>query len=437
MKTPTFEFDPDVDDLRNRVRTVLNWTIDCGQGLSADRLIGPYSPRLNPFLWEITHSLWFIENWTLREFYDEEPYFKGKDETYNSVRVRHGKRWAKNLKPFDDVQAFADNLRERLNKRLNQSPARDFLYALTYALLHSDMHTEALSYMRQTRGLPAPPFSGQQSASSVNLEEDDVEIPGGEFRLGALQSNTFAFDNEKWAHTVPLDPFEISRTPTTQSQFRDFVEADGYRNREFWSDDGWEWLQSVNRNHPIYWRKCGDDQWERRRFDEWVPLDPNHPMIYVNYYEARAYCEWAGRRLPTEAEWELAASGWSSGDPETKRTYPWGETKPDQQRANLDLDYGGTVDVSAFPESDSPFGCRQMIGNCWEWTSSVFEPFSGFEPDFYRQYSQPWFGSRRVLRGGSWMTRSSLIRNGYRNFFTPNRNDIPAGFRTCARKDPS
>ena len=142
-------------------------------------------------------------------------------------------------------------------------------------------------------------------------------------------------------------------------------------------------------------------------------------------------------RLPTEAEWELAAAGWSSGDPETKQTYPWGEEKPNHQRANLDLHFGGTVDVTAFPDGDSPFGCRQMIGNCWEWTSSRFEPFSGFEPDYYLQYSQPWFGSRRVLRGGSWMTRSRLIRNGYRNFFTPNRSDIPAGFRTCNRKSES
>ncbi len=434
MKTPAFDFSPDLDELRTRVRNVLNWTIDCGQGLSSDRLMGPYSSRLNPFLWEITHSLWFIENWTLRELHDEEPYFSGKDETYNSVNIRHGKRWAKNLKPFEEVKEFANDLGERLKKRLDDSPSRDFLYILTYALVHSDMHTEALSYMRQTRGLTAPPFGQNRSVSSENQVTGDVEIPGGEFRLGALQTNKFAFDNEKWAHTTPIEPFEISRTATTQGQFRDFVEDGGYRTREFWSQDGWEWLQSVNRNHPIYWRR-ENSQWKFRRFDEWVPLEPKHPMIFVNYYESLAYCEWANRRLPTEAEWELAASGWSSGDPETKRTYPWGETPPDHRRANLDLAYGGTVEISAFPESDSPFGCRQMIGNCWEWTSSLFEPFPGFEPDFYLQYSQPWFGSRRVLRGGSWMTRSSLIRNGYRNFFTPDRNDIPAGFRTCALRE--
>ena len=438
MKTPSFDFYSDVEKIRSWTRDVLDWTIASGQDLSPERLMGPYSPRLNPFLWEITHSLWFIEHWTLRHFFDEEPYFPGEDETYNSIKVRHGKRWAKNLKPFEEVENFTENLRERLLNRLDENPPRDFLYALVYAIYHSDMHTEALSYQRQTRGLPGPLYLNDNSTSGTDLDfGEDVEIPGGEFRLGALQTNKFAFDNEKWAHTVVLESFEISRTPVTQDQFRSFVEEDGYRTRQYWSDDGWEWLQSVNRSRPLYWRQNPHGDWEQRHFDEWIPLRSNHPMIYVNYYEAQAYCEWADRRLPTEAEWELAAAGWSSGDPETKQTYPWGEEKPNHQRANLDLHFGGTVDVTAFPDGDSPFGCRQMIGNCWEWTSSRFEPFSGFEPDYYLQYSQPWFGSRRVLRGGSWMTRSRLIRNGYRNFFTPNRSDIPAGFRTCNRKSES
>lgn len=435
MKSPSFDFSTTTEDLRKWLRDVLQRTLALGDDLDRKRMIGPYSPRLNPFLWEITHSVWFIENWTLRYLFDEEPFFSGEDENYDSPRIRHGKRWTKNLKPFEEVTEFAGDLEERLLERLHGDESSEFRYVLTYAIYHSDMHTEALTYQRQTRGLPAPAFVGTPDATPGSGDEadGDVTVPGGDYRLGALKTDSFAFDNEKWAHSVEVDEFDISRTPVTQGQFAQFVDDGGYENPSFWSEDGWEWLRSVNKKKPLYWRKNSEGNWEQRVFDEWEPLRDRHPMIHVNYYEARAYCDWAGRRLPTEAEWELAAGGWSTGDPETKRTYPWGDDAPGRNRANLDGSRGGPVTVSAFPEGDSPFGCRQMIGNVWEWTSSPFEPFPGFEPDYYEQYSEPWFGSRRVLRGGSWMTRSRMIRNGYRNFFTPDRNDVPAGFRTCAK----
>jgi iron(II)-dependent oxidoreductase len=167
-----------------------------------------------------------------------------------------------------------------------------------------------------------------------------------------------------------------------------------------------------------------------------LPLEPHRPVIHINFYEAEAYCRWAGRRLPTEAEWELAASGERSasggGFTERKRRYPWGDEPPTPDRVNLDWRHMGCVDVGAFPKGDSAFGCRQMLGNAWEWTSSVFAPFPGFVADPYKDYSEPWFHSRRVLRGGAWPTRSRLIRNLYRNYFTPERKDVWAGFRTCA-----
>lgn len=434
MKIPSFDFDPDIAQLRVSVKDVLERTIQLGENLEPDQLIGPYSPKLNPFLWEITHSLWFLENWTLREVFDERAFFKGKDEIYNSPQIRHGKRWASNLKPFGEVRQFANDLKNRLLERLESKKNNgSFLYLLTYAIYHADMHTEALCYQRQTRGLPPPSFNQpvESNFSNETVSRTDLEIPGGQFHLGALKSNDFAFDNEKWAHSVELDPFEISRYPVTQGEFREFVEDGGYKRSTHWSRKGKEWLASANRVSPLYWQLT-DGTWKHRLFDEWEPIQENHPMIFVNYYEAQAYCNWADRRLPTEAEWELAASGWSQGSPETKRTYPWGNSDPGRELANLDWQYGGTCPVHLFPDSESPFGCRQMIGNCWEWTQSTFEAFPGFERDFYRQYSEPWFGSRKVLRGGSWMTRSRLIRNGFRNFFTPNRDDIPAGFRTCS-----
>jgi iron(II)-dependent oxidoreductase len=159
-------------------------------------------------------------------------------------------------------------------------------------------------------------------------------------------------------------------------------------------------------------------------------------VLHVNWFEAEAYCRWAGRRLPTEAEWEAAAACQSGPDGKSladfKRRYPWGDQFPTPDRANLDWRRMGCVDVDALPAGDSAWGCRQMIGNTWEWTASDFGPYPGFEPGPYKEYSEPWFGDHKVLRGGCWVTRSGLIRNTYRNFYTPDRRDVWAGFRTCA-----
>ena len=161
------------------------------------------------------------------------------------------------------------------------------------------------------------------------------------------------------------------------------------------------------------------------------------PVIHVNWYEAEAYCNWAGRRLPTEAEWELAASAEPTaeghGITKSKRRFPWGDEPPTPDRTNLDWQSMGLLEVGALPAGDSAFGCRQMIGNVWEWTASEFQPYPGFVVDPYKEYSKPWFSTQKVLRGGCWTTRSRLIRNTWRNFYTPDRRDVWAGFRTCAK----
>jgi iron(II)-dependent oxidoreductase len=206
-----------------------------------------------------------------------------------------------------------------------------------------------------------------------------------------------------------------------------------------WSAEGWRWRESVNAEHPVYWRPAGKDQWEQRVFDQWLPLEPSLPVIHVNWHEAEAYCRWARRRLPTEAEWEMAASCEPAPDGRAitsrKRRYPWGDEPPTPDRANLDwraLKLGGCIPVNALPAGDSAFGVRQMIGNVWEWTATDFNAYPGFEPGPYKEYSAPWFGDHKVLRGGCWATRSRLIRNCYRNFYQPDRRDVWAGFRTCA-----
>jgi iron(II)-dependent oxidoreductase len=259
--------------------------------------------------------------------------------------------------------------------------------------------------------------------------------------LGATPDLPFVFDNEKWAHPVEVAPFWIARAAVTNSEFALFVQEGGYQRREWWSDEGWRWREESGAEQPLYWRRESSVRWRRRAFDRLVPLEPHRPALHVNWYEAEAYCRFAGRRLPTEAEWEMAASGEPAavgrGLTERKRRYPWGDEPPTPAHAHLDwragsAGEGGCVDVGAYPEGDSAFGCRQMVGNVWEWTSSAFLPYPGFVVDPYKEYSEPWFGTRKVLRGGCWTTRSRLIRNTWRNFYTPDRRDVWAGFRTCA-----
>jgi iron(II)-dependent oxidoreductase len=232
-----------------------------------------------------------------------------------------------------------------------------------------------------------------------------------------------------------VPPFVIARAPVTQSEFAEFVEGKGYSRREFWSEAGWQWRQSAAAEHPVYWKREAAGRWLRRNFDHWVPLEPHRPVLHVNWWEAEAYCRWAGRRLPTELEWEVAASAepaqFGNELAQGKRRFPWGDKAPASERANLGWRAMGAVDVNALSAGDSAFGCRQMIGNVWEWTASDFGPYPGFEIDPYREYSQPWFGTHKVLRGGAWPTQPRLLRNTWRNFYTPDRRDVWAGFRTC------
>jgi iron(II)-dependent oxidoreductase len=241
------------------------------------------------------------------------------------------------------------------------------------------------------------------------------------------------FDNEKWAHPVRLEAFRIARAAVTYREFAQFVDDSGYARRELWCDEGWQWRQRAGADTPLYWQREANE-WMCRRYDRVIALPLDAAVIHVNWYEADAYCRWAKRRLPTEAEWEQAAAT-HAGDPAAhhgKRTYPWGEARPGLDCANL---YGGSgcvVPVAAHPSGDSAWGCRQLIGNVWEWTADWFGPYPGFERDPYKEYSEPWFGNHKVLRGGCFATTPALLRTTWRNFYMPDRRDVFAGFRTCA-----
>jgi iron(II)-dependent oxidoreductase len=403
--------------------------------LTDEQWLGPRLAIVNPLLWEIGHLGWFQEFWTLRHARGRPPLLAQGDALYDSAKVAHDTRWDLPLLPRAEVLGYLEAV---LLQALSDEPG----YFHRLALFHEDMHGEAFTYTRQTLGYPAPSLGvsapsaaartgskpGDVEANFAGKLPGDVEVPGARFLLGARDDEPFVFDNEKWAHPVDVATFRIARAPVTNEQFAAFVEEGGYGDERFWSDAGWRLRLAAGAQKPHYW--CRDQHgWLERRFDRLEPLAPHRPVVHVSWFEADAFCRWAGRRLPTEAEWELAAAT------PAKRRFPWGDDAPDARRANLDAASGGTVDVACYPEGDSAAGCRQMIGNVWEWTASDFQPYPGFVVDPYKEYSAPWFASpHKVLRGGSWATRGRLLRNTWRNFFPPDRWDVPAGFRTCAAR---
>ena len=409
-------------------------------GLDDDQLMGPPMPIVNPLPWEIGHVAWFYENFILRGLYGHAPILPQGDELYDSAAVLQDTRWDLPLLGMEETIRYAETVRDRCLERLGDGLASErdsFMYQ--FATFHEDMHTEAYIYARQTLGHPAPRLGrgpGRRNPAGGGDHPGDAAVPGGVFRLGAKRDAPFLFDNEKWAHPVEVRAFSIARAPVTNREFAAFVDAGGYRRREFWSDPGWEWRTEAGAEHPVYWIPDPRRGFRRRRFDQVEPLPLNEPVIHVTWFEANAWCAWAGRRLPTEAEWEAAALGEPDGDrlAPTKRTFPWGEIRPEPRHANLDGWALGCMDVGALPDGDSAFGCRQMLGNVWEWTADTFAPFPGFRPDSYRDYSESRFHQTRVLRGGAWATRGRMLTGRYRNFFSPDRRDVMAGFRTVAAR---
>ena len=412
-------------------------TIELVHGLNEAQLLGPRLDIVNPLLWEIGHLAWFHEHFVLRRLDGVDPILPQTDKLYDSMKVHHDRRWDLNLPDLHGVFQYMRAVEAEMIDRLNEGEAskdESYLYQLT--TFHEDMHDEAFTYTRQTLSYPTPEFqiAIDYISPAAGPLSGDVDVPGGEIELGSHTGGPFIFDNEKFAHVTKITPFQIAKAAVTNAEFCDFVEDQGYTDRRYWSDVGWRWRETAEAVCPIYWRRSDNGGWWVRVFNKEIPLPANQPVNHVNWFEAEAWCRWANRRLPTEAEWEAAAAYEPAIKLESdmpKRRYTWGESLG-RCPANLDGRHTGVVDVAAYPDGDSAFGCRQMIGNVWEWTSSDFLPFPGFSVDPYEEYSAPWFGTRKVLRGGAWATRSRMISNTYRNFFTPDRRDTICGFRTCA-----
>ncbi|MDX1635802.1 MAG: selenoneine synthase SenA [Marinobacter sp.] len=446
----------DRDSLLQALHQTRARTLALIDSLPDDKLMVPYHPGVNPPLWEMGHAAFFYEVFILAELDGKPSYDPAMDDLWDSFHIDHRDRWQPGLFPGREATRHYFNVvYDRIEERIRTEPLSDrALYLYRYAIYHQNMHIESMIWCRQTVGYEPPPGTrlSLPAAAEGNPEPEnlgDAEIPAGTYLIGMpgdspdFARHDFAFDNEKPRFEKHLDSFRISRTLVSNAEFLAFVEDGGYERRDLWSFGGRKWLDTevdlalveghdepVMRRprHPLYWRRR-DGQWQERVFDQWQPLPRAHPVTHVSYWEAEAYCNWAGRRLPTEFEWEAAALGNRPGA--AFRRFPWGD-EPHPERVDMDGHYLAQQPVAAMPEGDGPFGCRQMLGTVWEWTTTQFLPYDGFCVDIYPYMSTLQFGDHKVTKGGSCATSSLLIRGTYRQAYLPQRNDVYTGFRTCA-----
>ncbi len=311
---------------------------------------------------------------------------------------------------------------------------------LNVAIEHRLMHAETLAYMLHR--LPLDRKVRQSDSSTMvtpPLDHGSVDIPPGEAALGLPRhTDLFGWDNEYEAHTVSVPAFAMDRYKVTNQQFLEFINAGGYETRAFWGDgdnnnnEDWRWISTQRISHPAFWKRDNNaNQWLYRTMFDDIPLPLDWP-VYVSHAEAKAYARWAGKSLPTEAEWQRAAYATAHGD---EQTYPWGEQVPKSTFGNFDFVRWSPTPVNAFPEGRSAFGVYGMLGNGWEWTSTEFAPFPGFEPfPFYRGYSSDFFdGKHFVLKGGSARTAACMLRRTFRNWFQAHYQFAYTGFRCVSR----
>ncbi|HEY0971431.1 MAG TPA: ergothioneine biosynthesis protein EgtB [Gemmatimonadales bacterium] len=403
-----------------------------------DALRRQHDPLMGPILWDLGHiaafeELWLLRNTRGRVTFGEMP---GLFDPFEHPRRTRGEL---TLPPLAETLADMDGVRRRvleLLPRLDPASPDPLLhdgYVVRMVAQHEHQHGETiLQALQLVRGAPySPPVRREHPAPSAPVERGMVRVAGGLCTVGTGDRSR-AYDNERPRHEVELPAFWIDRTPVTNGDYREFMEAGGYRERAHWTDAGWAWLRQERVEAPRHWRRVGGE-WHARTMDREGPVPADHPVCHVSCHEAEAYARWAGGRLPTEHEWEVAAT-WDPAAGRARR-FPWGDEDATPELANIDQLGFGTAPVGSHPRNVSPLGCHGMIGDVWEWTASDFRPYPGYETFPYPEYSEVFFGDEyRVLRGGSWATRPLVARPTFRNWDYPVRRQIFSGFR-CARDD--
>jgi iron(II)-dependent oxidoreductase len=406
------------------------------EGLSDEDLLRQHDPLMSPILWDLGHIAHFEKLW-LTQNLDGPIEFSEMPGMYNPFEHPRATRASLPLPPLQEMKLGLEQIREQVLERLDRTELDDANpllgggYVYNMVLQHEYQHNETMLQTLQLKlGEPYHPRRRFETPPAHESESGMVSVPGGEYTIGTIDRST-AYDNERPLHTVVARPFKIDRNPVTNGEYLEFMRDGGYKREELWSEGGRAWLAEKRLDCPGYWKPDGTG-WTTRMMDSVTAVDEKRPVCHVCFYEAEAFANWAGKRLPTEIEWEIAASADSSG---TSRRFPWGNKGGTSRDANIDQLMFGTTPIGSYPGNVSPLGCYGMVGDVWEWTSSDFTGYPGFESFPYREYSEVFFGNEyKVLRGGSWATRPGAIRNTFRNWDYPIRRQIFSGFR-CAIDD--
>jgi iron(II)-dependent oxidoreductase len=400
--------------------------------VSDDDLERVHSPLMSPLVWDLAHIAAYEDLW-LAHRYGERPLLREElTATYDAFETPRALRGDIELLGPAQARQYLNDVRARVLDVIDERGVGDgVLHEMV--LRHEHQHNETMLQTLMLAALPGYELAGRRpvpagAPSGTHTGLELIEIPAGPCTIGA-PARGFAYDNERARQRVDLGRFLIGRTPVTNGAYLGFIEDGGYERREWWSDEGWAWKEEFEITGPGGWTA---DRTAESRLGGLEPLHLDRPVVHVTWYEADAFARARGLRLPTEFEWEKSAS-WDE-HAQAAHPYPWGRRRPvPGLHANLDQRGCGTVPAGAYPAGASPYGCLGMIGDVWEWTSSFFERYPGFAAYPYREYSEVFFGTEyRVLRGGSWATRSRVASASFRNWDYPQRRQIFAGFRIAA-----
>jgi len=428
------------DEIAARLGTARKRTQGLTDCLDEADLLRQHSPLMSPLVWDLAHVANQEELWLLRGVDGRDPMHPEIDPLYDAFEHPRATRPTLPLLPPAEARSYAHEVRgrvldmlERVSFASGQLVEHGFVFGMIAQ--HEQQHDETMLATHQLRkGSPvlSAPAPDPAPADVLRLPAE-VLVPGGTFTMGT-STEPWALDNERPAHLVDLPAFYLDTTPVSNGAYTGFIEDGGYDDQRLWSPAGWEYRQKANLAAPLFWERGGAGQWLRRRFAFTEPVPAAEPVMHVSWYEADAYARWAGRRLPSEAEWEKAARF----DPVSGRSrrYPWGDAEPTPARANLGQRHLQPAPAGSYPQGAAPSGARQLIGDVWEWTASDFLPYPGFVAYPYREYSEVFFGTDyKVLRGGAFSADPVACRGTFRNWDFPIRRQIFAGFRTARDSD--
>jgi iron(II)-dependent oxidoreductase len=427
-----------IEALRERVAEQLRRSRDRSVGLTDavddDDLVRQHSKLMSPLVWDLAHIGNQEELWLVRDVGGREPVRCDIDELYDAFQHPRSDRPQLPLLSPGESRRYVREVRDKVLDVLERVPLEgrrltDNAFAFGMIAQHEQQHDETMLATHQLRVGPPVLHAPSPPAAVSPPAVREVLVPAGPFTMGT-STEPWALDNELPAHQVHLDAFFIDAAPVTNAEYAVFIGAGGYDDRRWWTEEGWQYRMHASLSAPRFWQRDGD-RWLRNRFGVIEPIPPDEPVVHVSFHEAAAYAAWAGRRLPTEAEWEKAARL----DPVSGRSrrFPWGDEEPGPEHANLGQRHLSPAPVGAYPAGASPLGVHQLIGDVWEWTSTDFAGYPGFAAFPYREYSEVFFGPQyKVLRGGSFGTDPVACRATFRNWDYPIRRQIFAGFR-CAR----